>query len=76
VSKLPSVSARDCVRALQRGGFVVLRQAGSHLFIGDPDDPARRTVVPKHNPIPPGTLRSIIRDLGMSVDEFVELLNK
>jgi hypothetical protein len=46
------------------------------MFVGDPNDRSRRTVVPNHNPIPPGTLRSIIRDLGLSVDEFAELLNK
>jgi predicted RNA binding protein YcfA (HicA-like mRNA interferase family) len=61
---------------LQRGGFVILRQSSSHIFMGDPEDPTRRTVVPNHNPIPPGTLRSVIRDLRLTVDEFVELLHK
>ncbi|MCC6803268.1 MAG: type II toxin-antitoxin system HicA family toxin [Anaerolineae bacterium] len=76
MSKLPSITARECLRALQRGGFVVLRQSSSHIFIGDPNDRTRRTVLPHHNPVPPGTLRSIIRDLHLTVDEFVELLHK
>ncbi|MEP7292687.1 MAG: type II toxin-antitoxin system HicA family toxin [Chloroflexota bacterium] len=76
MSKLPSVSGRECVKALQRGGFVILRQSGSHIFMGGPNDSTWRTVVPNHNPIPPGTLRSILRDLGLTVDEFVELRHK
>lgn len=76
MSKLPSVSARECLRALQRGGFVVKRQTGSHMIVAHQDDPSRYTVVPNHDPVPPGTLRSILRDLELSVDEFIELLHQ
>jgi len=75
MSKLPSVSARECIRALQRGGFVVKRQQGSHMIVAHQDDPSRCTLVPNHNPVQPGTLRSIPRDLELTVDDFVELLH-
>jgi predicted RNA binding protein YcfA (HicA-like mRNA interferase family) len=74
VSKLPSISARECLRALQRGGFEIKRQTGSHIFVAHKDDPARSTVVPNHNPIMKGTLRGILRDLHLTVDEFIALL--
>jgi predicted RNA binding protein YcfA (HicA-like mRNA interferase family) len=74
MSKLPSISARECIRALQRGGFEVKRQTGSHIIVAHKDDPERSTVVPNHNPIKKGTLRGIMRDLQLSVEEFLDLL--
>ena len=74
MSKLPVVKGRECIRALQRGGFVIDRQKGSHITLIR-DDPFARTTVPNHNKsLKPGTLRAIIRDAGLSVDEFIELL--
>ncbi len=76
MSKLPSISARECIRTLRHGGFEVKRQSGSHIVIAHKDDPTRSTVVPNHNPIKIGTLRGIIRDLHLTVDEFLDLLHK
>jgi predicted RNA binding protein YcfA (HicA-like mRNA interferase family) len=74
MTKLPVVNGRECVSALQRGGFVIDRQKGSHITLIR-DNPFARTTVPNHNKaLKPGTLRSIIRQAGLTVDEFVELL--
>ncbi|MBC7869454.1 MAG: type II toxin-antitoxin system HicA family toxin [Chitinophagaceae bacterium] len=73
MSRLPQVSARECVNALQRGGFKQRRQTGSHIVM-QRDDPYAVAVVPNHNPIGKGTLRSIIKQAGLTVDEFLALL--
>ncbi len=73
MSKLPVISGRECVRALKRVGFYVRRQTGSHLILRR-DDPFAQVVVPDHKVLDRGTLRAIIRQSGLSVSEFVELL--
>jgi predicted RNA binding protein YcfA (HicA-like mRNA interferase family) len=74
MTKLPVVKGRECIRALQRGGFIIDRQKGSHVTLIR-DHPFARTTVPNHNkPLKPGTLRTIIREAGLTIDEFVELL--
>ena len=73
---LPAVTARQVLAALRRVGFVVDRIAGSHHVPTHPDE-ARRTVpVPFHSArsLKLGTLRNIIRQAGLSVDEFRRLL--
>jgi predicted RNA binding protein YcfA (HicA-like mRNA interferase family) len=73
MTRLPSVSGRECVRALERVGFYVDRQRGSHIVMKR-DDPPARVVVPDHRELKRGTLRAIIRQAGLTVEEFVELL--
>ncbi|MBI5959716.1 MAG: type II toxin-antitoxin system HicA family toxin [Chloroflexi bacterium] len=73
MSRLPSVSGRECVRALEKVGFVVRRQTGSHIII-QRDDPYSQIVVPNHKEIKKGLLRKIIKDTGLTVDGFIELL--
>ncbi len=73
MSKLPVISGRACVRALERAGFYVRRQTGSHLILRR-DDPFAQVVVSDHKVLDRGTLRAIIRQSGLSVSEFVELL--
>ncbi len=73
MSKLPRISSRECVSALEKLGFTKVRQKGSHIVMRR-DDPYARTIVPENKEIPTGTLRAIIRDVGISVDEFNELL--
>lgn len=70
--KLPAVKPDEVVRALERAGFVRVRQTGSHrrLVRGN-----RRVTVAMHTyDMPPKTLRSAIRQAGLSVEEFLELL--
>ncbi|MEO8393912.1 MAG: type II toxin-antitoxin system HicA family toxin [Chloroflexota bacterium] len=71
MSRLNNVSARECIRALERAGFIFKRQNGSHIILGKA---GRRVSVPNHNPIKVGTLRNIIDQAGLTVDEFLELL--
>ena len=74
--KLPVVSGREVVCALERAGFVIDRIVGSHHVMTFPDDHTRTVTVPVHGSrdLKPGTLRSIIRQAGFSVEEFGELL--
>jgi predicted RNA binding protein YcfA (HicA-like mRNA interferase family) len=71
--KLPAISGDQCIRALEKVGFVSMRQSGSHVIMRR-NNPFGRTSVPKHRTLKPGTLRGIIRDAGLSVEEFIELL--
>lgn len=70
---LPVVSGRQCARALEQAGFFIARDKGSHIIMKRADPPARLTV-PDHKAVAPGTLRAIIRQAGLSVAEFVEML--
>lgn len=70
--KLPrDVNGAQAARALQRLGFVVQRQTGSHLILRRE---ARTVVVPQHKPIKPGTLKGVIEQAGLTVREFVDQL--
>ena len=68
---LPVLSGKDIVKALSKKGFVLRRQTGSHIIMK-----AGRTqvVIPNHYEVDRGTLRSIIRRSGLSVEQFMELL--
>ena len=61
---------------LEGVGFVVRRTHGSHYILAHTDDPTRMVIVPVHGnrDIKPGTLRPILRQAGLSVEEFLELL--
>ena len=73
--KLPQVGALQLVRALKRAGFEEKRQKGSHLHLKRESD-KRRVTVPIHKgrDIPTGTLRGILKDADLSIDEFERLL--
>lgn len=73
MSKLPVISGRECVRALEKADFYFKRQRGSHIILRR-DTPFAQVVVPDHKTLDRGTLRAIIRQAGLSVDEFVSLL--
>jgi predicted RNA binding protein YcfA (HicA-like mRNA interferase family) len=74
--RLPSLKARDVIRALQKAGFSIVRTTGSHYRLVHDDDPSRQTTVPVHagKDIPRGTLHSVIDQAGFTVDEFIDLL--
>jgi predicted RNA binding protein YcfA (HicA-like mRNA interferase family) len=74
LSKLPLVSGREVVRALAKIGYERDRQRGSHIVLRQVAEPHRRITVPDHDEIAKGTLRSIIRESGLTVEEFVNLL--
>lgn len=73
MAKLPVLSARECIAALEKVGFYVARQRGSHITLRR-DTPPARVVVPNHKELKKGMLRGIIQQAGMTVDEFLELL--
>lgn len=73
--RLPVLNGREVIRALERAGFVLDEIEGSHHVLIH-ESMARRVSVPVHGgrDLKPGTLRGIIRDAGLTVDEFVALL--
>ncbi len=73
MSKLPAISGQECVRALEKVGFYTVRQKGSYIVLHR-DNPFVQVVVPDHKELDRGTLRAIIRQAGLPVDEFVNLL--
>jgi predicted RNA binding protein YcfA (HicA-like mRNA interferase family) len=73
MSKLPVISGAECVKALEQIGFVFNRQRGSHMILVR-EDPKTTVTIPDHKELDRGTLRSIIRQINLSVDEFIELL--
>ena len=73
MSKLPRLSGRDCVKALAKAGFYQKRQHGSHIILRR-DNPFAQLVVPEHKELDRGTLRAILRQADLSVDEFNTLL--
>jgi predicted RNA binding protein YcfA (HicA-like mRNA interferase family) len=73
--RLPAVTPRQVIVALQRAGFIVRRVSGSHYRLNLPDDPTRWVVVAYHNrDLKPKTLRTIIKQAGLTDDEFIDLL--
>jgi len=73
--KLPRISGEEAIRALERLGFVRIRQKGSHVIL------KKRAklgmvgcVVPPHSELAPGTLRSILRQAEITPEEFIENL--
>ena len=66
--KVPrDVNGEEAARALIRLGFVRQRQSGSHLILRKD---GRTVVVPQHKPLKPGTLRGIIEQAGLTLEEF------
>jgi predicted RNA binding protein YcfA (HicA-like mRNA interferase family) len=73
VSRLPRISGRECIRALEKARFVVRRQEGSHVILRR-HEPFAQVVVPDHGELDRGTLRAIIRQAGLTVEGFAALL--
>jgi predicted RNA binding protein YcfA (HicA-like mRNA interferase family) len=71
--KLPIVSGRDAVRAFERLGWSVARQSGSHIIMIKAGEVATLSV-PDHTEVARGTLRSLIRAAGITVEQFVAAL--
>ena len=73
MSKLPRISGRECIKALEKAGFCWKRQESTHIILRR-DVPFAQLVVPDHKELDRGTLRAIIRQAQISVDEFLRLL--
>lgn len=70
MSVLPQVSGQQVVSALAKLGYAKDRQKGSHMLLRQAIYPHRRLVVPDHKEIAKGTLRAIIKQAGLTVEEF------
>jgi predicted RNA binding protein YcfA (HicA-like mRNA interferase family) len=73
--RLPVISGRQAVAALQRAGFEVKRQRGSHIIMTKAGF-SETLSVPDHRELKPGTLRALIRKAGLTIDQFEELLRQ
>ena len=72
MSHLPVCSGAEAVKAFGRMGYAVDHQTGSHIILRHPS--GRRLTVPNHRELAKGTLRSLIRDSGLTVEQFRALL--
>lgn len=72
--ELGNVRPAHVVSALVKAGLVVKRQTGSHVIMYKPGTPRPVTVPMHRKDLPIGTIRAIIRQAGLTVDEFVNLL--
>ncbi len=72
--KLPVISGMEAVKALSKIGYEVDHQTGSHVILRQNKYPHRRLTVPNHKEIAKGTLRGLIKQAGLTVEEFIELL--
>jgi len=70
VPRLPGVNHLDAVRALEKAGFGIVRQ-GKHIVM---TDGTRVLTIPRHNPVNAITMAKIVRDAGLTNDEFRKLL--
>jgi len=70
VPKIPGVNHQEALRALEKAGFWVIRQ-GKHIVM---TDGVRILTIPRHNPMNAYTMGGIVRDPGLSVEEFCKLL--
>ena len=70
MSHLPVFSGKDLCKILAKVGYELDHQTGSHLILRNLTAPYRRLTVPNHKELAKGTLRSIIRESGLTLDEF------
>ncbi len=74
--KLPIISAKELVKLLSYLGYQMDHQTGSHMILRQSAEPHRRLTVPNHKEIAKGTLLAIIRQAGLTREEFMELYNR
>ena len=73
--KLPVIRPKELIRTLEHAGFSVHRVTGSHYILKHPEKPTLRVTVPFHNrDLKRGTLQSIIKQSGLTNEEFLRLL--
>jgi predicted RNA binding protein YcfA (HicA-like mRNA interferase family) len=73
MTSLPQVYGRQCLRVLTKKGFRFKRQNESHMIVRR-DEPYAQVVVPDHKTLDRGTLRLILRQAGMTTEEFITML--
>jgi len=74
MTKLPVISGKDAVKAFAKIGYELDHQTGSHMILRKSIPPFRRLTVPNHKELAKGTLRALIRQAGINLAEFHDLL--
>ena len=76
--KLPIISAKESIRCFKKLGYVIARQKGSHIRMKHFSSPADKKplTIPNHKVIGRGLLRKLLRDAEISLEDFLEVLNK
>ena len=72
MSRLPVCSGSDAVKAFSKSSYMFDHHAGSHIILRHPS--GRRLTIPNHRELAKGTLRALIREAGLTKEQFVELL--
>jgi predicted RNA binding protein YcfA (HicA-like mRNA interferase family) len=73
-TKLPVVSGRELAKALAIIGYLHDHQKGSHIILRQQNPPHRRLTIPDHKEIAKGTLKNILREAGLTMEELLHLL--
>jgi predicted RNA binding protein YcfA (HicA-like mRNA interferase family) len=73
MGRLTNISGKEAAKAFQRAGWQPVGQVGSHLVLIKPGVRVNLSI-PQHRELSVGTLRALIRNAGLTVDEFLELL--
>jgi predicted RNA binding protein YcfA (HicA-like mRNA interferase family) len=73
MGKLGNISGKEAVRAFQKAGWQTIGQVGSHVVMVKPNVRVNLSI-PQHKELSVGTLRALIRNAGLTVDEFLKLL--
>jgi len=75
--KLPTISGRKAIAVFENIGYQVVRQKGSHIRLRDDRSPDHKPLtIPDHKALKPGLLRMLIRDAGLSVEDFAKLIQR
>ena len=74
MSRIPVLSGKELVRAYERLGYLLDHQTGSHMILRHIQPPHRRLTIPNHKELAKGTLRAIIRESGLTVDELLKVI--
>ncbi len=72
--KLPVVSGSECIKALEKAGYIIVRQKGSHVRLKDKYEKRSPTTIPIHKELRPGLLKKVLNDAELTVEEFRQLL--
>jgi predicted RNA binding protein YcfA (HicA-like mRNA interferase family) len=74
MSKLPSISAKDLITILEKYGYEIVRQKGSHIRMKNYKKGCKPITIPNHKEIGIGLIRKIIRNTNLSLEEFKNML--
>jgi len=74
MGKLGNISGKEAAKAFERAGWIPMGQVGSHLVLVKPGVRVNLSI-PQHKELSVGTLRALIRNAGLTVDEFLQLVS-